>query len=519
MRRRSRRARMKRRLLIGGMVLTAAIVIFLGVFLWLQGTVKQVPKDRIAKNIYIGNESISVNVSGMTEKQAKEALSEQIEKYEKETVLLIADGKEIEVTLEDLGLQIKSPESLAKKAVSYGKAGSLLQRYSKLKGLKKEKKLFEAEYIVDKETMSKFFAEGMEGLEDEAQNATIKRENGQFVITEGKAGKKIDVDKAFQSIQDYIKYDWKKVESNKIELATMLSEPDIKAEQLKVIKDPIGTFYTYYSGGGNRDKNISVATTKINGALLMPGDEYSASEGMGPTDKEHGYYPGASYENGKVVETYGGGVCQVSTTLYNAVLMAELEITERWAHSMLVGYVKPSMDAAIAEGYKDFKFKNNKDYPVYVEGVAKGGVLTFTIYGVETRAEDREVIYESEVISEKPMKKYFVTSNATLGQKSIVESGHKEMKAKLWKIVKENGVEVSRTNMNNSSYQGSTEKVSIGIATDNAEAKKLVTDAVATQDEAKINAAITEAKRIVEEAKKAQTPSEPTATTPTQGTE
>lgn len=519
MRRRSRRARMKRRLLIGGIVLASAIVVVLGVFLWLQGTVNRVPDDRIAKNIHIGNENVSVDVSGMTQKQAKEALDGQIEKYAEETVLLIADNKEIEVTLGDLGLKIKDPGSLVKKALAYGKTGSLLKRYSNLRGLKKEQKLFDAEYIVDKETMGKFFAEGMEGLEGEAQNATIKRENGQFVITEGKVGKKIDVDTTFQSVQDYLKNDWKKTKNNKVELTIILSEPDIKAEQLKVIKDPIGTFYTYYSGGGNRDKNISVATSKINGALLMPGDEYSASEGMGPTDKEHGYFPGASYENGKVVQTYGGGVCQVSTTLYNAVLMAELEITERWAHSMLVGYVKPSMDAAIAEGYKDFKFKNNKDYPVYVEGVAKGGVLTFTIYGIETRAEDREVIYESEVISEKPMKKKFVTSNAALGQKSIVESGHKEMKAKLWKIVKEKGVEVSRTNINNSNYQGSTEKVSIGINTDNATAKKLVTDAVATQDETKINAAIAEAKRIIEEAKKPQTPSAPTATTPTQGAE
>lgn len=519
MRRRSRRARMKRRLLISGIVLVSVIVVFLAVFLWFQGAVNRVPKDRIAKNIYIGNANISVDVSGMTQAQAKKALDEQIETCAKETVFLLANGKEIEVSLGDLGLQIKAPDSLAKKALAYGKKGSLFKRYNQLQGLKKEKHLLEAEYIVDKKTMTKFFAEGMEGLEDAAQNATIKRENGTFVFTEGKVGKKIDVDKSFKSIQEYIKYDWKTTTNNKVELTTILSEPDIKAEQLKVIKDPIGTFHTSYSGGGNRDKNILVATSKINGALLMPGDEYSASEGMGPTDAEHGYYPGASYENGKVVQTYGGGVCQVSTTLYNAVLMAELEITERWAHSMLVGYVKPSMDAAIAEGYKDFKFKNNKDYPVYVEGVAKGGVLTFTIYGVETRAEDREVIYESEVISEKPMNKKFVTSNAALGQKSIVESGHKEMKAKLWKIVKEKGVEVSRTNMNNSSYQGSTEKVSIGIATDNAAAKKLVTDAVATQNEAKINAAIAEAKKLIAESQKPQTPSTPTATTPTPGTE
>ena len=205
MRRRSRRARMKRRLLISGTVLVSVIVVFLAVFLWLQGAVNRVPKDRIAKNIYIGNANISVDVSGMTQAQAKKALDEQIETCAKETVFLLANGKEIEVSLGDLGLQIKAPDSLAKKALAYGKKGSLFKRYNQMQGLKKEKHLLEAEYIVDKKTMTKFFAEGMEGLEDAAQNATIKRENGTFVFTEGKVGKKIDVDKSFKSIQEYIK--------------------------------------------------------------------------------------------------------------------------------------------------------------------------------------------------------------------------------------------------------------------------------------------------------------------------
>ena len=134
--------------------------------------------------------------------------------------------------------------------------------------------------------------------------------------------------------------------------------------------------------------------------------------------------------------------------------------------------------------------------------------MTFNIYGVETRDKDREVIYQNEILSEKPMQKKFVTSNAALGVKSIVESGHQEMRAKLWKIVKEKGVEVSKTTMNNSSYQGSVEKVSIGITTDNAEAKKLVTDAIATQDEAKINAAIDAAKKLIADAKKDKKPAE-----------
>ena len=93
--------------------------------------------------------------------------------------------------------------------------------------------------------------------------------------------------------------------------------------------------------------------------VLYPGDTFSAYEVVSPFTEENGYYMAGSYLNGKVVDSLGGGICQVSTTLYNAVLLAELEIVERAPHSMIVNYVEPSSDAAIAGTYKDFKFKND----------------------------------------------------------------------------------------------------------------------------------------------------------------
>lgn len=101
-------------------------------------------------------------------------------------------------------------------------------------------------------------------------------------------------------------------------------------------------------------------------------------------------------ESGKVVDSYGGGICQVSTTLYNAVLNAELEVLERHNHTMIVTYVDPSKDAAIAEGLMDLRFANNTDYLIYISGYAYGGELTFTIYGHETRDPNRTVEYVSE---------------------------------------------------------------------------------------------------------------------------
>ena len=116
---------------------------------------------------------------------------------------------------------------------------------------------------------------------------------------------------------------------------------------------------------------------------------------MRPYTAENGYAEAGSYENGKVVQSMGGGICQVSSTLYNAVLLSELEVTQRQPHSMLVSYVEPSMDAAIAGDYKDLKFKNNLEDPIYIEGYVSGGNISFIIYGNDTRSENRTIKYKS----------------------------------------------------------------------------------------------------------------------------
>lgn len=229
----------------------------------------------------------------------------------------------------------------------------------------------------------------------------------------------------------------------------------------------------------------------------MPGEEYSASEGMGESTPENGYVEAGSYLNGETVQTYGGGICQVSSTLYNAIILAELEVTERWPHSMTVSYVKESMDAAIAEGYKDLKFKNNTDTPIYIEGYTYGGRVTFTIYGKETRPEGRKVSYVNEIISKTEAKKKFEATEDPVGTFEEKEAGHYAIKAKLWKIVTENGVEVSKKTMNTSSYQSSSAIWSVGIGTDHAQAKELLINAIKTQDEAKIQEAITQAQALI----------------------
>lgn len=511
-RRRARaRKKQQRALLIGGIAVAAVCLAFLIGYFTMSSAVNKVAEDKIWNNISIDG----VDVSGMDAEEAKKALEEKVAEYQAIKINLIAEEAEAEVTLGELGFNIKNTDKLIEKAVSFGKEGSVWSRYQQMKDLEDESQDYSVTYTVDSEEVKSTISEKIPHLKDEAKDATIKRENGAFVVTDGREGKKIDLNESAKVIETYFNDNGKPQEGKSITLVTTVDEPDIKAEDLEKITSALGTFSTSFTRGSNRGKNISHATAFINGTVLMPGEEMSASDAMGARTKENGYLEAGAYLNGQTVQSYGGGICQVSTTLYNAAILAELEITERWAHSMTVDYVKPSMDAAISEGYKDLKFKNNTDAPIYIEGYTSGGRLTFTVYGQETRAEGRKVSYVSEVTSRTEAKKKFVASGDAVGTLKKSVAGHDAIKAKLWKVVTENGSEVSREAINSSNYQTSAATWKVGTATDNAEAKKLITDAIATQDEAKIKAAIAQAKALIAAEQQPTTPTAPTTPTPT----
>src|SRR5699024_10591004 len=260
----------------------------------------------------------------------------------------------------------------------------------------------------------------------------------------------LDVEASIESLERFIEKNWDH-EDLSVDLTLVKEEPKIKAADLATIEDELGSFSTD-AGGGDRWQNLSTGVGKLNGTILMPGDSLSVCDATAPYDAEHGYVEAGSYENGQVVDSYGGGICQVSTTLYNAVLYAELQVDKRYPHSMLVNYVKPSRDAAIAEGILDFVFTNNYDTPIYIAGeIDAANQMRFTIYGKDTRPEGRTVEYESETLeTEEYSVVYKEDAEAALGSMEYSGSPHTGTTAQLWKVVYQDGVEESREVINQS---------------------------------------------------------------------
>lgn len=475
---------------ICGLIFVCFLFVYGGIYAVLHYQVNKQAEDKICEGVFIGR----VDVSGMNAEQAQNAVDKQAEVYGKQKISLTAEGKKAEVTLEELGFDISKEEKLIEEAVDYGKKGNVFSRYAEIRKLKKQKKTLKPVYQIQKEKTEKVLKEKVESFLPKAADATITRKDGAFVLTKEQEGKQLDTNKTIDAVNQYLNKDWNGG-AGKVEVVSTIKKPRVQKEDLESIKDTLGTFSTYCGSGQSRVVNIINGVKKINGSVVMPGEEFSAGKAMQPFEKSNGYVEAGAFENGELVQSIAGGICQVSTTLYNAVIESELEVTSRQPHSMTVNYVKPSRDAAIAGDYKDFKFKNNLDTPIYVEGYVSKGNVVFTIYGKETRKKDRKIEYVSEIIStEAPKKKFVAQPGSAIGAMSVTKGTHKGMTARLWKVVYEGGKEVSREIFNKSTYKPSVTTVSVGTASSNPEYTKQMQNAIKTQDESKIKAAIADIK-------------------------
>lgn len=233
-------------------------------------------------------------------------------------------------------------------------------------------------------------------------------------------------------------------------------EPTVKVEDLdaQLYKDVLGTFSTKYSASEkNKTKNMQTASNKINGVVLYPGSEISFNKIAEERTTANGYASASSYDTGKYASTVGGGVSQVSSTLYNAVLRANLNVTEREKHEIYIAFVEPSLDAAVNNDKLDFKFVNNRNYPIKIVSEMKNGVITINILGIK---EENEPIIEIEskitttneyeVIKEND-------SNLEIGTIRVTQSGVNGYVSEAYKIVKNaSGDEVSRNLISKDEY-------------------------------------------------------------------
>lgn len=209
-----------------------------------------------------------------------------------------------------------------------------------------------------------------------------------------------------------------------------LTNPNIFVKDLNVFPDRLSTFSTNYVNNPNRTTNLIIAASKISGTVLMPGEIFSFNKVVGERTIAAGYKNAAIFVNGQVEDGLAGGICQVSSTLYDAVIGANLEIKERHNHSKLTSYLPGGKDATVVWGRYDFQFMNNREYPVKIEMSIENGIATASIYGIKS-SEEYEINIESKCVG-------------AVGMYSVYHS---------YKTYRQNGIEIKREFLSRDLYR------------------------------------------------------------------
>ena len=239
------------------------------------------------------------------------------------------------------------------------------------------------------------------------------------------------------------------------EIPLIITTPKITTNKIgtEAFPDMLSTFSTRYDASNTpRTTNLKLAMQKLNEVVVSPGETFSYNKTLGKRTAEAGYKEAGGFAGGKVVQTLAGGICQISSTLYDAVVYANLDIVERHNHMFLAGYVGAGKDATVVYGIYDFKFKNTRKYPIMIKTSIGSGVAQISIYGVKEEVE-YEVEISSKILSYIPYKVVYETDNSLAsGKEKVAQNGMNGCKSITYKILKLNGAQVSSTVLSTDTY-------------------------------------------------------------------
>ena len=256
-------------------------------------------------------------------------------------------------------------------------------------------------------------------------------------------------------------------EATEIEFSLNFVEPKVKLRDLSydLCLDKICGLTTYFDAyQTGRSNNIRVALSYLNDQIIMPGETFSYNAVVGDTTTAKGYMAAAIFKGGRVVNEIGGGICQTSSTLYNVALMADLQIVERYAHGLPVGYVKPSLDATVYGDVLDFKFKNTRNYPIkIVTSYSNGGEMNISLYGTREEVEYDISLVSTYLYTVNYKTEYIQDSSLAAGEQQVVYNGVNGYASEAYLIKKLNGQTVETRYLSKDVYNAQTKTVRVGI--------------------------------------------------------
>ena len=332
---------------------------------------KYIYTNVIAKNIFIEG----IDVSNLTKEEAINYVNENVILGE---LQLNYNGETNVISPDEIDLKYNTSE-VVDEAYNYTKTDLYFENVKRFFDLNKNSKNLEIKSLYNENKLSEKIQNISDSINVDMKNAKVYiSDSGNISVSSATIGKELDIASTKESIYDAIKNkDYKS-----IDLKVNIKEPKISTEAVKSVNTLLAEFSTKFSTkDSNRVTNVVLSAKATSDVLLMPGEEFSYNNLTGKRTTSNGYKDAPVIINGKLEQDVGGGVCQVSSTLFNSVLYSGLDVTSRRNHSLKSSYVSIGRDAMVSDGGSDFRFKNPYSHPVYIKNTVSNGVITSKIYG------------------------------------------------------------------------------------------------------------------------------------------
>ncbi|MFD3155845.1 VanW family protein [Haloimpatiens sp. FM7330] len=387
--------------------------------------------------VYPGVKVGSVDLSGKTKNDALKLLKERYGEKAIQQNQINLKSKNKTYTIDYSKLDAKYDiAGIIDEVFNYGKDLNIFQKYNLIRNKEKQYKM---EFTYKSEPIKNVIDMIEKDTNCEPKNAYLKRKGtSDFEIIAGQEGMKVSVEKLKKDIKD--KINETEAGNFTLDIPVKKIEPKVTKQKLSSVNSLIASYNTSFrTSSYGRATNVRVATNSINGIILMPGEVFSFNDVVGPRTAERGYKNAAVIIGNKVEPGLGGGVCQVSTTLYNAVLKSGLKSVERTNHTLVSHYVPKGRDATVSYGSLDYKFKNTTEHPVYIEGYTANKVLYFNIYS-NNSLKKRTYTIENNVYDTVEAKvEYQDDPNLEEGKTEVIQKAHTGFKVKVYRNIYENG--------------------------------------------------------------------------------
>lgn len=502
-------------IIIATIVLLLLIIMFSTIFALIN-----VNNNKILKGIFIEDIEVSDLTKEETQKMFEELISKKMENE------IVFKYKELETPITYEALEVKfNIENAIEQAYNIGRDGNLFENnFNILKTWINGEKV-KLDHSIDEDAIRQVSENINNTSEDAVVEPSYYIEDNNIIITAGKNGIKVDEDMLKQEVDKNISINSDNSvvievpvvssEHGKIDLEKIHNEiykevkdayyvqnpftiyPEVNGvnfdmENAKTIiaenkeeytipfiitkaqkttqdigteafPDLLATFSTKYNAGDrDRTTNLILAAQKINGTVLLPGEEFSYNKTVGERTIEAGYKMAATFSNGKVVDGLGGGICQISSTLYDAVVMANLQITKRRNHQFITSYLPGGKDATVVWGSQDFKFINSRKYPVRITMSVSGGTATAQVWGLKEEVEYDITIESQKTATIAYTTQYINDPSLPEGTQVVKQNGSNGSKYEAYKVMRLNGVVVSRTLLSKDTYNAKQKIVRIG---------------------------------------------------------